>query len=309
MKIRDLILAVIVIIIWGVNFTVIKLGLSEIPPILLVALRYIFASLPAIAFVKRPETSWKYIIAYGMTVGVGQFSCLFCAVKIGMPAGVSSVILQAQAFFTIIFAAIIFKESIKINQFIGLSVSVMGLFLISGNKINGIPMVPIGALLLTLLAAFFWGISNIIAMQASKEATSKGKRLNMLSLVVWSSIVPPLPMLLVTLILDKPKTVWYALSNLNALSVFSILYLALISTVIAYGIWGTLIAKYPAGKVAPLSILVPVIGLITAQIVLKEYLSIVQWVGGVIIILGLLISNFGGVLRNLNTIKLKGLDR
>ncbi|WP_312649671.1 EamA family transporter [Aminipila sp.] len=135
-------------------------------------------------------------------------------------------------------------------------------------------------------------------MQASKEAIARGKKLNMLSLVVWSSIVPPLPMLLVTLILDKPATVLYALINLKALSVFSILYLALISTVIAYGIWGTLIAKYPAGKVAPLSILVPVIGLITAQIVLEEYLSVVQWLGAAIVILGLLISNFFGYLRN-----------
>lgn len=298
MKIRDFILAVIVIVIWGVNFTVIKLGLSEIPPILLVSLRYTFASLPAIIFIKRPETSWKYIVAYGMTVGVGQFSCLFCAVNLGMPAGISSVILQAQAFFTILFAAILFKEQIKISQLIGLMVAVIGLFFIIGNRVNGIHKIPIEAFLLTILAAFFWGISNIIAMQASKEAIARGKKLNMLSLVVWSSIVPPLPMLLVTLILDKPATVLYALINLNALSVFSILYLALISTVIAYGIWGTLIAKYPAGKVAPLSILVPVIGLITAQIVLEEYLSVVQWLGAAIVILGLLISNFFGYLRN-----------
>ena len=107
MKKRDLMLALLVVIVWGANFTVIKLGLAGLPPMLLVALRYTFAAVPAIFFVKRPDISWKYILAYGMAVGVGQFSCLFYAMNIGMPAGTSSVILQSQVFFTLIFAAVL----------------------------------------------------------------------------------------------------------------------------------------------------------------------------------------------------------
>jgi O-acetylserine/cysteine efflux transporter len=114
----------------------------------------------------------------------------------------------------------------------------------------------------------------------------------MMSMVVWSSLIPPLPMLAIALLLDKPETLLHALSNINGLSVFSIIYLSFFATLIGYGIWSTLLAKYPAGKVAPLSLLVPVFGLITAQIVLKEQLSLVQWMGGIIIILGLLITNF-----------------
>lgn len=291
MKIRDLIFALIVVVVWGINFTVIKLGVSEMPPMLLVSLRYVFASLPAIAFVKRPEVSWKYIIAYGLTVGVGQFACLFYAIKIGMPAGVSSVVLQSQAFFTILFAVRLFKESLKMSQLIGLFVAGVGLYFISGHVGGGVPTIPIGAFLLTLLAAVFWGISNIIAGYASRQAVSQGKTLNMLSMVVWSSLIPPLPMLAIALLFDKPETLLHAVSSLNALSMFSILYLAFFATLIAYGIWSTLIAKYPAGKIAPLSLLVPVFGLITAQIILKEQLSAMQWLGCLIIILGLVISN------------------
>lgn len=294
MKIRDIILALIVVTVWGINFTVIKLGVSEVPPMLLVSLRYMAASLLAIAFVKRPAVSWKYIVAYGLTVGVGQFSCLFCAIKIGIPAGVSSVVLQSQAFFTIMFAAILFKEAIKKYQIIGLFVAGIGLYFISGNvKAHEVSIIPISAFFLTILAAVFWGISNIIARHASKQAASQGKTLNMLGLVVWSSLIPPLPMLAFALMLDKPETLLHAVRSLNALSVFSILYLALFATIIAYGIWSTLIAKYPAGKIAPLSLLVPIFGLITAQLVLKEQLSAIQWIGCLIIILGLIITNYG----------------
>jgi len=129
MKKRDLMLALLVVVVWGANFTVIKLGLAGLPPMLLVALRYTFAAVPAIFFVKRPEIGWKYIFAYGMAVGVGQFSCLFYAMNIGMPAGTSSVILQAQAFFTLIFAAVLLKEPLRIFHTLGLLIAAVGLFI------------------------------------------------------------------------------------------------------------------------------------------------------------------------------------
>ena len=294
MKRRDLILALLVVIVWGANFTVIKLGIAGMPPMLLAALRYTFAALPAIFFVKRPSVGWKYIVAYGMTVGVGQFSCLFYAMNVGMPAGVSSVVLQSQAFFTLLFAAALLNESMKGSQVMGLLVAGIGLCLIGGNiGDSGLSSIPVGAFLLTLLAAVFWGISNIIVRYASKQAASQGKTLDTLSLVVWSSLIPPLPFLGIALLLDTPETLLYAISNLNALSVFSVLYLAFCATLFGYGIWSILLTKYPAGKVAPLSLLVPVTGLITAQIVLNEQLSRMQWLGGIVIILGLVIANFG----------------
>ncbi len=293
MRKKDLFLALLVVIIWGANFTVIKLGLSGMPPMLLVALRYTFAAFPAVIFVKRPAVKWKYIFAYGLTVGVGQFSCLFYAMNIGMPAGISSVVLQAQAFFTLIFAAVLLKESLKGRQVAGLLLAACGLFFIGGNiGTSGLSSIPIGALLLTVLAAAFWGISNIVVRYASKQAALEGKTLDMLSFVVWSSVIPPLPLFGMALLLDPPEVLWQALTDLQAVSVFSVLYLAFCATLFGYGIWSMLLGKYPAGKVAPLSLLVPVTGLITAEIVLSEQLSPMQWVGGFVIILGLLLSNF-----------------
>lgn len=290
---KDIILALSVIIVWGANFTVIKLGLGGVPSMLLAASRYIFA-LVAIMFVKRPKVEWRYIIAYGLTVGVGQFSCLFYAMEIGMPAGIASIVLQSQAFFTILFATVILKESVKVRQAVGLAVAAIGLYFIGGNiGTSGLSSIPLGALLLTLLGAAFWGISNIVVRYAANKAADAGESLDMFSLVVWSSLVPPLPLLTIALMLDTPQTLFNAVSNLNVLSIFAMFYLAFLATLFGYGTWSGLLAKYPAGKVAPLSLLVPITGLITSQIVLSEKLSQMQWIGGGVILLGLLISNFG----------------
>lgn len=294
MKRRDLILALLVVIVWGANFTVIKLGLAGLPPMLLVALRYTFAAVPAIFFVKRPDIGWKYIIAYGMAVGVGQFSCLFYAMNIGMPAGTSSVILQSQVFFTLIFAAVLLKEHLRIFHALGVIISAIGLFFISGNIGSGqMSSLPLGALFLTLLAAAFWGISNIIVRFASKQAAAQGKTIDMFGLVVWSSLVPPLPLFIFALILDTPETLLNIVLGLSGQSIFAILYLSFLATLFGFGLWSFLLSKYPAGKVAPLSLLVPITGLITARTVLGEQLMPIQWLGCGIIILGLIISNFG----------------
>ena len=297
MKRRDLILALLVVIVWGANFTVIKLGLAGLPPMLLVALRYTFAAVPAIFFVKRPDIGWKYIIAYGMAVGVGQFSCLFYAMNIGMPAGTSSVILQSQVFFTLIFAAVLLKEHLRIFHALGVIISAIGLFFISGNIGSGqMSSLPLGALFLTLLAAAFWGISNIIVRFASKQAAAQGKTIDMFGLVVWSSLVPPLPLFIFALILDSPETLLNIVLGLSGQSIFAILYLSFLATLFGFGLWSFLLSKYPAGKVAPLSLLVPITGLITARTVLGEQLMPIQWLGCGIIILGLITSNFGSTI-------------
>ena len=297
MKRRDLILALLVVIVWGANFTVIKLGLAGLPPMLLVALRYTFAAVPAIFFVKRPDIGWKYIIAYGMAVGVGQFSCLFYAMNIGMPAGTSSVILQSQVFFTLIFAAVLLKEHLRIFHALGVIISAIGLFFISGNIGSGqMSSLPLGALFLTLLAAAFWGISNIIVRFASKQAAAQGKTIDMFGLVVWSSLVPPLPLFIFALILDTPETLLNIVLGLSGQSIFAILYLSFLATLFGLGLWSFLLSKYPAGKVAPLSLLVPITGLITARAVLGEQLMPIQWLGCGIIILGLITSNFGSTI-------------
>lgn len=297
MRRKDLILALLVVTVWGANFTVIKLGLAGVPSMLLVALRYTFTALPAIAFIKRPNVEWYYCLAYGLTVGVGQFACLFYAMEIGMPAGIASVVMQSQAFFTLLLGVVFLREVMRQEQVVGLVVASVGLYLVGSNSgVDALTSIPPAALILTAAGAAFWGLSNIIVRLAADRAASRGEQLNGLSLLVWSSLVPPLPLLALALMLNTPETLWRALSSLNAQSIFAVVYLVVGATLFGFGAWSNLLSKYPASKVAPLSLLVPVTGLITAQIVLAEQLTKVQWLGGLVILFGLAIANFGQAL-------------
>jgi len=289
---KDFVLALLVVTIWGANFTVIKLGLGGVPPMLLVALRFVLAALPAVFFVKRPAVPARYWIAYGLTVGIGQFGCLFYAMHVGMPAGVASVVLQSQAFFTLAFATLFLHESVSGSQITGLGIAATGLYLV-GHHAGGtnVLAIPPAALLLTLAGAAFWGISNIVVRKAT--AAAEGSRLDVLSLVVWSSLVPPVPLFLLSLLLDTPETVIRAITSLNGVSVFSIIYLAFGATLFGFGTWSRLLSRHPANVVAPLSLLVPVTGLLTARIVLGEQLSLLQWGGCLAVIFGLIVSTFG----------------
>lgn len=292
MKRKDIILALLVVIVWGANFTVIKLGLDGVPSMLLVSLRYLITALPAVFFIKRPKLEWKYIILYGFTVGVGQFACLFYAMEIGMPASLASIIVQLQAFISPFFAWIFLKERLKTKQIVGFLIAAVGLFVIGiASGANGMTKIPIGALILTIFAPIFWALSNIIVRFISEKAVASGEKLDMMGLVVWASLVPPLPLLAFALILDTPQTLISAITNLKVISVFAVLYLSFGATLFGYGMWSELIAKYSIGKIAPLSLLVPITGLLTARIVLSEQLSKMQWLGVIIILIGLIITN------------------
>ena len=286
---KDIAIALLVVIIWGANFTVIRLGLDGIPPLLLVSLRFLLAAFPAILFVKKPAVGFRYLLAYGLSVGVGQFGCLFYAMHIGMPAGVASVVLQAQAFFTLLFAVTLLNESVTLRQLAGLGLAAIGLYLVGG--ISGkTSEITLGALMLTLAGAAFWGMSNIVVRKATSFAASQGEKLDMLSMVVWSALIPPVPLLLLSYLIESPERILGAITHLNGVSLFSVAYLAFGATILGYGAWSYLLSRHPANRVAPWSLLVPVAGLITARIVLNERLSAIQWIGCLLVVAGLVVA-------------------
>ncbi|WP_312812716.1 EamA family transporter [Sedimentibacter sp.] len=292
MKKKDILLAALLVIMWGINFTVIKLGLKGVPSMLLIALRYLFTAFPAVFFVKKPKTELKYIVLFGLFVGVGQFACLFYAMEIGMPASIASIVLQIQAFISPVMAVFYLNEKIKTKQIIGFVIAAAGLLIIgAANARDGINAIPVLAIILNLLAPVFWSASNIVARIASDKEEAKGEKLDMLSLVVWSSLVPVIPLTALAFVFDTPQYIFYVITNFSGISIFSVLYLAVGATLFGYGVWGKLIGEYPMGKVAPIPLLVPVIALISARIVLDEQLSGMQWIGVVIILIGLVTSN------------------
>lgn len=280
---RDLVLAFVVIFVWGMNFVVIKIGLNGIPPMLLGALRFSLAAFPAVLFVKRPAIPARWLVAYGATISLGQFAFLFTAMAVGMPAGLASVVLQAQAFFTVALGALLLNERFRAHNAAGLIVAAGGLALIGEQ--GGMGMTLAG-FVLTLCAALMWGLGNIVTKKAGKA--------DMLGLVVWGSLIPPIPFFALSWWLEGPDRIHAALASIGGSSIFAVAYLSFIATLVGYGLWAKLMSRYPATQVAPFSLLIPVIGLAAAAALLGEVLSPAQIIGALLVMAGLLINAFGG---------------
>lgn len=274
--------AILITVVWGLSFVVIKLGVGTTPPLLLAALRFAFAALPAVFFVPRPRTGWRTVAGYGFFLGIAQFGLLFTAMDMGMPASLASVVMQAQVFFTILFAALLMGERPSPYQVAGGIVACLGLALIALPRFEGSGLVPF---LMTVAAAAAWGVANIISKRAG--------RVDMLSFIVWTSLVAPLPLLGLSLWLDGPERVVSALTHLDAGALAAVAYLAYPTTIFGFGIWAYLLSRHPAATVTPFALLVPVAGIVGAALILGESMRPIEAVGGAVIVLGLAFNLFG----------------
>ena len=284
MRPLDLALALLVVVVWGVNFAVIKTGVGEVPPLLLGALRFLLAALPAVLLLRPPKVPWRLYVAYGMTISVGQFAFLFSAIHLGMPSGLASLVLQSQAFFTMLFAALWLGENWRASQLVGLLLAAGGLALIG--SAHGLSM-PLAGFLLTLAAASMWAAGNIVT-----RAVARCGPINQFALVVWASLVPPLPFLALSLLIEGRPAITAALAAFSLRSLATVAYLAWAATLLGYGLWTRLLSRYPANQVAPFSLLVPVVGLSTGWLVFDEALRPVHFVGGALLMLGLVVNLF-----------------
>jgi O-acetylserine/cysteine efflux transporter len=283
---RDILLALLVVVLWGLSFIAIKLGVGLVPPLLLTALRYVFAALPAVFFIRPPKVKLQLLFAYGISIGVLQFGTVFVAIKLGMPAGLSSLVIQMQAFFTIGLAALFLGERLGRYQTIGAAVALLGIALIAAERLSGAALLP---LLLTLAAAVFWGVGNIV--------TKRAGQIDMLAFVAWSSLVPPLPLLAASLLTEGPAADWAALTHPTWLLVGVVLFMGIGATLVGFGLWSVLLKRYPASTVAPFSLLVPVVGIGASVVLLHESLSPLEAGGCAVIFIGLMINVFGPRLR------------
>ncbi|HVY51152.1 MAG TPA: EamA family transporter [Devosia sp.] len=282
MPLRDILLALAIVVVWGVNFVAIRWGVDEIPPLLLTSLRYVVAAVPAVFFIRRPQVSLPILVGYGLAVGVGQFGLLFTAIKFGMPAGLSSLVIQLQAFFTIALAVLFLGERPRGAQLLGAFVALAGIALIAAERLGGAALWPF---LMTIAAGACWGLANLL--------TKKAGRVDMLGFVVWSSLVPPIPLYLLSLLFEGPGAVGVALGQITWLGIGSLLFIGWVSTVFGYGAWSVLLGRYPASTVAPFTLLVPIVGILAAMLILGERTTGLELAGSAIVFAGLLLNVFG----------------
>ncbi|MFJ8018470.1 EamA family transporter [Streptomyces sp. NPDC096339] len=273
-------LAVLVAALWGFNFVVIEIGLGHFPPLLLSALRFLVAALPAVFFVGRPKVAWKWIIGVGVALGVAKFGLLFTGMAAGMPAGLSSLVLQIQAVFTAVFAAVFLRERPGWVRVSGMGVALSGIAVAAVDGGAGGPVLGFG---LVVAAAVCWGVSNVLTRKASPP--------DALNFMVWVCTVPVLPLFVLSLLFEGPERDMAALRGLDWSGVGVIGYVAWVSTVFGFGAWGYLLRRYPASAVAPFSLLVPVFGMSSAALVLGESVSGLRWVAAVLLVGGVALTS------------------
>ena len=276
MSARHLLLALLVMVIWGFNFVVTRLALDHYPPMLLVALRFALAALPCLAIARPNVPAWR-MVGIGLTMFVGQYAFLYLALVMGFPAGLSSVALQVQAFLTILLAALMLGERPNARQMLGTGVAFAGLGVIAlATSSDGIPL---AAVLLILASACSWAIGNVWMRGAGRFDT--------LPMIVWLSLVPPVPMLALSLAFEGAGPVAQALAATTWFSFGLLCYISVLSTLVGFGIWGLLLKTYPAGMIAPLTLLVPITGAGSAALVLGEQFGAFRAIGMALVLLGL----------------------
>ncbi len=299
---RDLAAAVAVVVIWGSNFVAMKTALRDFTPFQLGAARYVFAVLPLVFFIKSPKLHWKWVLMYGLFQGVGQFGFLFSALKVGMTAALASVLMQTQAFFTALFGFLLLRERMSRQLVIALALAALGLLCFtmpfianndqftwansqSGSQTAG--GATFWGLVLNLCAAAMWAASNIVARKAQQASPD----FDAVAFVVWSSLVPIAPFVLLTTTFDADAARWANLSNWVAIPAtgwLSVAYLGWIATITAYALWTGLLKRHPANAVAPFSLGVPVVGLAAGVWILGETITPWQW-GGIALVLAALV--------------------
>ena len=287
---RRLLLALAVVAVWGTNFVVIKFARGSLPPLLFAVLRFTFALLPAVFFIRRPAVPWRLLAAYGVLIGAGQFGLLYVAIGGGsggwIAPGLASLVVQTQVFFTIGVSMLMAGERLQRFQWLALALGLSGLAVIGMN--TDASTTPLG-LALVLGAALSWAGGNLVARHSG--------RVDMLGYVVWSSLFALPPLLLLSLAIEGPQRIAAALTAADAGVWAAVLWQSVGNTLFGYAAWGWLLARHAAATVVPLSMLVPVFGMAASALWLDEPLPAWKLLAAGLVLAGLALNLSWPVLR------------
>ena len=285
---RDLALTLAVVAVWGYTFVPIKVALTEVPPFALVALRFFLAAVPVVFFVPRPAMPWRNVVAYGVAIGVFQFGLMFLGMKLGMAAGLSSIVMQLQVFFTIGLAIAFAGDRLQRHNVLGAVIAGAGVVVLAGYKLAQGLSGSFAGFVLVILAAFAWGSGNIIAKRGAGDHGA-----DMFALVVWSSLVPPLPLAAMSYAFEGGPAPWHAVASMSPTAWGCVLIMAWGATLFGFASWNALLHRYPTALLAPFARLIPGTGLASGALFLGKTLAPVQAAGVLLVFGGLAVNVYG----------------
>jgi O-acetylserine/cysteine efflux transporter len=294
------VLVLAVVTLWGFAFVPIKWALESVPPFMLAALRFLFAAFPAVLFVARPRAGWA-VAAYGFAIGVMQFGLMFLGMKLGMPAGLSSLVMQLQVFFTIGLAVAFTGDRLHRWNVAGAIIALGGIVVLGAYKVAGGAAAPFAGFALLVAAAFAWAGGNVVAKRAGG--------VDMLALVIWSSLVPPPLLALLSWFTEGGPQAFRAVADAPWAVWLAVLFLAWGATLFGFSAWNRLLHRYPAALISPFGLLIPVSGLASGAILLGERLAPMQAAGAALVFAGLAVNVYGAALWARSRAALRGPKR
>jgi O-acetylserine/cysteine efflux transporter len=288
MPVHHNLLALLIATIWGLTFVSIKSALQTVPPFALSFWRFLLAAIPLVFFVGAPQAPWRWLFGYGIAIAIGQFVVLFIAMKLGMPAGLMSLVVQTQVFFTIGLSVVLFGETVQRAQLIGAIIASLGLIVIGMDKLkDGIGL----AFALVLFAAFAWGVGNVIAKHVARVAKARGQApISPMNFIAWTSVAAVPPLATISWLTEAPGALWVPTAQVSWTLTFHLCVLAYFAQVFGYGLWAHLLTRYPASSVSPFALWVPVAGMSATAYFFGESLTSTQLFGALIVISGLAVA-------------------
>lgn len=281
MQIRDVWVGLAVMCLWGFNFSVIKLGVDQIDPLLLTAGRFTLAAIPAVFFVARPRVHLRYLVAYGFTFGVGVWGMMTLAIDQGISAGMAGLLLQLSVVSSLLLGWLVFDESITLAKWLGVILALGGLG-VSLTLVDG--SVNLSGLLLVLVAATCWSLVGVIVKRAGTH--------QIFGFCVWGMLFAPVPLLLLAWLSHGVGVFLVLPSQLNPHVWFSVIFQAYPTTLLGYWLWNRIVVKYPLSTTAPLTLLVPLFGLLGSSIFYDEQVGWVKLFACLLILAGLLVNQW-----------------
>ncbi|MEP6941596.1 MAG: EamA family transporter [Betaproteobacteria bacterium] len=272
----------------GFSFVPMKVGLRELPPFALCALRFLFAAIPLVFFVKPPRIPWIYVVGYGVAIGVFQFGLLFLGIAKGMPAGLASLVIQVQVFFTIGLGIVFLRDRLQRHNLIGAAIAGLGLALLAIHKVDVGDGATLLGFALVIAAAMAWAVGIIVAKRAASAYAA-----DMFALVVWSSLAAPIPLAILSYAFEGGAAVGHALLSASALTWGCALFMAWGATLFGFATWARLMHRYPTALFSPFALLIPVTGLASGLLFLGESLSALQAAGAIVVFVGLAVNIYG----------------
>lgn len=275
MKPVDIFCAVLVAVIWGLGFVASRLALDELSPAMMTALRFVIAAVPCL-FIRKPDVPWRVLIVISLAMFLVQFLAQSYGIAMGVPVGLTSVIVQSQALFTVAFAAIVFRERPTAMQLLGIAIASCGLLMISGTV--GFDF-TVGAFLVLMISPISFAAGNLLLRLANDAP--------MFDLFAWLYLIPPLPLLAWALATDGPQATWHDLTHMTWSGIVSMLAIGILTTSFGYWLWGRLLRLYTPAQVTPFALLVPFIGAAASAVVFHETFGMLRLAGMLTVVFGI----------------------